>query len=141
MTIAEYTTATGIEFVPSFLNQTKANLKKCAKIIQNFGSAPVESFLLIEITPRKNIGKIFEMSRGGVAATIVDTTVVMRKIVREEIKNFTVWHNHPAQNPLPSKNDLDAIARLGTAASRVGVPMTKPAIIVKNGVRVFDVEY
>jgi DNA repair protein RadC len=61
------------------------------------------------------------VSLGSPGHTIVDPTVILRTVLEAEGYGFILAHNHPSNDPNPSRADVDVTARVCAAAKTLGV--------------------
>ena len=74
-----------------------------------------------------------EISRGSVSASIVHPRECFLPAISLAASGVILAHNHPSNDPSPSKDDLDLTRRLVKAGELLGIEVLDHLIIVDNG--------
>ncbi len=69
------------------------------------------------------------VSEGGLAASIVEPRAVFREAILENAAGIICLHNHPSENPEPSREDVRVTRQLVDAGKIVGIPVHDHIII------------
>ena len=69
------------------------------------------------------------VSAGGLAASIVEPRAVFREAILENAAGIICLHNHPSENPEPSREDVRVTRQLVDAGKIVGIPVHDHIII------------
>ncbi len=69
------------------------------------------------------------VSEGGLAASIVEPRSVFREAILENAAGIICLHNHPSENPEPSREDVHVTRQLVQAGRIVGIPVHDHIII------------
>ncbi len=69
------------------------------------------------------------ISEGGLAASIVEPRAVFREAILENAAGIVCLHNHPSENPEPSREDIRVTRQLVEAGNVVGIPIHDHIII------------
>lgn len=69
------------------------------------------------------------ISEGGLAASIVEPRSVFREAILENAAGIVCLHNHPSENPEPSREDIRVTRQLVEAGNVVGIPVHDHIII------------
>lgn len=69
------------------------------------------------------------ISEGGLAASIVEPRAVFREAILENAAGIVCLHNHPSENPEPSREDIRVTHQLVDAGQIVGIPIHDHIII------------
>ncbi len=94
---------------------------------------PTEEFWII-ILSRANVIKRAEcISRGGTAATYVETKVVIKRALDNMASAIILAHNHPSDNLRPSIEDDRLTKRIKDAAQMFDIKVLDHLIITSNG--------
>lgn len=104
------------------------------KYIRHYIEAlPTEEFWLISLS-RANVIKRAEcISRGGTAATYVETKLVLKRALDNMAASIIVAHNHPSDNLKPSADDDRLTARIKEAAKTLDINFLDHLIVGSNG--------
>jgi DNA repair protein RadC len=73
------------------------------------------------------------ISEGGLAASIVEPRAVFREAILENAAGIICLHNHPSENPEPSREDIRVTRQLVQASRVVGIPIHDHIIIAGRG--------
>ena len=76
---------------------------------------------------------IYELSKGGTTACIVDIKMVLAIALKCNAQGIVVIHNHPSGNLKPSEADNNLTTRLKQACEIVDINMLDHLIISKDG--------
>ncbi len=79
----------------------------------------------------KLIGKE-RLSIGGIAATIIDARIIIKKAVEKLASSIIIVHNHPSGNPRPGDMDRRQTRHLKEAASILDIALLDHVIIAGN---------
>ena len=88
-----------------------------------------EIFVLITLDTKNKITGIFEVSRGSIDSSIVHPREVLKRALLNNSANIVVAHNHPSEDPTPSKNDINITLRLKEASDLIGINLLDHVII------------
>jgi DNA repair protein RadC len=69
------------------------------------------------------------ISEGGLAASIVEPRAVFREAILENAAGIVCLHNHPSENPEPSREDIRVTRQLVEAGQMIGIPVHDHIII------------
>lgn len=98
--------------------------------IQNL---PYEEFWVILLTRANTIMTKRLISRGGTAATVVDTKLVMQEALSHLASGMILVHNHPSGNLRPSGEDDVLTRRLCEAAKILDMKVLDHLVIAAGG--------
>lgn len=111
------------------------NLRHPSRIAQfmrdmyNAHNLPEEHLWAIAFTNKlKPIG-VFEISHGSISNTIVDPKAIFQRILLCAAGGFVICHNHPSNDPHPSKEDLDMTRKVKEGADILEISMIDHIII------------
>lgn len=88
-----------------------------------------EIFVLITLDTKNKVTGIFEVSRGSIDSSIVHPREVLKRALLNNSANIVVAHNHPSEDPTPSKNDINITLRLKEASDLIGINLLDHVII------------
>lgn len=110
------------------------NSKMAADIMRrHFAHLPVEEFWIMLLSQSGHVIKEVRISTGGVAATLVDTKVVLKHIVENLASSAIIFHNHPSGALVPSPEDDRLTKRICSGAFAVGSRVNDHIIISDAG--------
>lgn len=101
---------------------------------QDWDDCEVQESFKILLLNRANrvIGK-YEVSKGGITGTIVDTRLVMCAAIKGLACAIILAHNHPSGNKKPSQADLDISKKLVQAGKILDIVVLDHLIITDPG--------
>ena len=88
-----------------------------------FADKPVEEFLVVNLNTANCVINIVVISRGGLAASIVEPRAVFQAAILSNAAAVILAHQHPSQNPEPSREDIRITRQLVEAGKLMGVPV------------------
>lgn len=88
-----------------------------------------EIFVLITLDTKNKITGIFEVSRGSIDSSIVHPREVLKRALLNNSANIVVAHNHPSEDPTPSREDVNITLRLKEAGNIIGINLLDHVII------------
>jgi DNA repair protein RadC len=99
-------------------------------VLQDF---QYEVFAVIFLN-RANKIKHFEIvSKGGIAGTVADPRIILKKAILEEASSIILSHNHPSGNVKPSKADEEITQKIKQAAALVDIKVLDHIIVSDEG--------
>lgn len=81
-------------------------------VYNEFADLDHERFFLILLDRANQVLSKKEVSKGGVAGTIVDPKVIFKLALEELASSIILCHNHPSGNRKPSQSDIDLTKKL-----------------------------
>ena len=94
---------------------------------------PHEEFWVIYLNTANRVVDRVRISQGGVAETVVDVRLVMKRAIVNLARGMILVHNHPSGNIVPSRNDDELTARVKNAAKLVDIDVVDHIIIGEKG--------
>lgn len=100
-----------------------------------FGSSILayESFYLLLLNKANRVVGYAELSKGGVAGTIVDPIIVAKYAIDVLASNVVAMHNHPSCNLKPSSADHDITKTLVKALDLFNIRLLDHLIVCEEG--------
>ncbi|HRN49546.1 MAG TPA: DNA repair protein RadC, partial [Niabella sp.] len=92
-----------------------------------------ELFGVVYMNIRNKILGIEILSEGGIASTIVDTRIILKKALEKTAVNLVLFHNHPSGNPNPSEQDKKITDKLRQAAKIMEMNVIDHIIVSESG--------
>lgn len=72
------------------------------------------------------------LSSGGMAATVLDVKIILRKALEKKAHGLILVHNHPSGNPYPGNCDIRQTENLKKAAETFDISLVDHIIIADN---------
>lgn len=92
-----------------------------------------EYFVVIYLTQALSPIGYYRHSVGGIAATVMDTRLILGVALKCAAVSMIIAHNHPSGNPSPSSKDKEITDSLAKAAKLFGIHLQEHLIITKDG--------
>jgi DNA repair protein RadC len=90
-----------------------------------------ETWILLLNRANKVLKKI-QVSKGGIAGTIIDIRMIMKKAIDSLASAMILCHNHPSGNNKPSGDDDQITKRLKEAGSLMDIRLLDHVIICEH---------
>ena len=90
-----------------------------------------EFWILLLNKANKQIGK-YRVSAGGVAATVVDSRIVLKYAIENLAPNIILVHNHPSGNVEPSLRDIELTKKIVKNCNSLDIVVLDHIIIGRN---------
>lgn len=81
-------------------------------------------------------GKLIDaviISRGGTAATVVDTKIILKAAIQHLASSIILCHNHPSNNSKPSREDEAVTRKIKEAARLLDIYVADHIIVCESG--------
>ncbi len=88
-----------------------------------------EVFKVVLLNTANIIVGDYDLTAGGLAASIVEPRAVFRRALLENAAGVICLHNHPSGNPEPSREDVRVTKQLVEAGRLMGIPVHDHVII------------
>jgi len=92
-------------------------------LMTRFKDCEVEIFKAILLNAKNEVIKMYDVSQGGLDATVALPREVFRQAVRDGAVSIIVCHNHPSGDPEPSRADIALTKRLVESGELVGIAL------------------
>lgn len=114
--------------------QKKINSSKDVFQLMNakFKDLPFEEFWVIYLNQSNKIIHKERMSQGGIAGTVVDIRLILKKAIENLASSIILCHNHPSGQLKPSQQDLDLTKKLKQASSYLDISVIDHVIVADN---------
>lgn len=93
----------------------------------------VEQFKVILMNRAHRVLGIYELSTGGVSATVVDVKLVFMAALKSNACKLILSHNHPSGNLKPSKADERLTSRIKAAGTLLEIEVLDHIIVTSEG--------
>ncbi|WP_437335313.1 JAB domain-containing protein [Sorangium sp. So ce394] len=88
-----------------------------------------EELWMAALDVHRGVRGVRMLSRGGLTATVVQQTDVLRAALEMAATSFVLCHNHPSGDPKPTDEDVDLTNAVEHAAHLIGVPLADHVIV------------
>ncbi len=99
----------------------------------HLGRLAQEEFWVMLLNQAGRVVKEVMVSRGGLAATMVDVKVVLRHALENYATAMILFHNHPSGNLTPSAQDDNLTSRIVKAAQMLDIRVNDHIILTDGG--------
>ncbi len=106
--------------------------KACNYLRHKMSHMTSERFAIIILDHAKHAVDFRVISEGGKAATVVDIKKVMRTALEYDADSILIAHNHPSNNPRPSKQDDELTKKLVDAGKALDIPVIDHIIVTQG---------
>ena len=72
------------------------------------------------------------LSKGGIAGTVIDIRLILRKALEVLASGIIIGHNHPSGNKRPSESDKQITGKLKTASGQMDIKLLDHIIVADN---------
>jgi DNA repair protein RadC len=90
-----------------------------------------ESIVLYLNRANKIIG-VQKLSKGGIAATVIDTRLILSTALKSLSSGIIISHNHPSGNKIPSDLDLMLTSKLRQACELLDIKLLDHIIVTRD---------
>jgi DNA repair protein RadC len=91
-----------------------------------------EEFWILLLNRQNRIIKEIQISKGGIAGTIVDAKLVFKSAIDHLASGVILSHNHPSGNIQPSQEDITLTRKLAQGAKSLDFEVLDHLIITDN---------
>lgn len=91
-----------------------------------------EVLILITLNTKNIVTGYFEVSRGTLNSSQVHPREVFKRALINNANAIIIAHNHPSDDPTPSKEDINITNRLKEAGKLLGIELLDHLIITEN---------
>jgi len=99
-----------------------------------------EEFWVLYLNRNNRIIKAENISKGGVASTVVDQKIIFKKAIQLLASSLVLAHNHPSGNLKPSKEDLIITKKITAGAKLLGIKVLDHLILSETAYFSFNDE-
>lgn len=116
------------------LKKNKITTSKDAfEILQpNLADLVHEEFVVLLLNRNNEVTGKFELSKGGVAGTVVDPKLIFKAALDRLASGIILSHNHPSGNSKPSQEDIKLTKKLFEAGKLMEINVLDHIIIAGN---------
>ena len=91
-----------------------------------------EEFWVLLLNRHNRVIKEVQISKGGVAGTVVDAKIVFKSAIDHLASGIILSHNHPSGNNQPSREDIQLTKKLSQGALSLDLSVLDHLIITDN---------
>ncbi|MGG3641438.1 JAB domain-containing protein [Bacillus gobiensis] len=103
------------------------------RIATNYiGDEDREIFLVLVLNTKNQVNAIHRCHAGSVNASIVHPREVFKVAILNNGHSIVVAHNHPSNDPTPSRQDIEVTRRLQEAGSLLGIELLDSLIVTNS---------
>lgn len=92
-----------------------------------------EEFWVLYLSRSNEVIYEYQLSKGGMAATVVDVRIIMRFALEKSAASIILVHNHPSGNLSPSMEDQSLTQKVSDAAKFFDISVLDHIIISHSG--------
>jgi len=92
-----------------------------------------EEFKVIFLNRANRLLGVWQMSKGGTSATIVDVKLIFATALKSAAHGIVLIHNHPSDNLVPSLQDIELTNKIVKAGKVLDIQVLDHLIISKRG--------
>lgn len=102
----------------------------------------VQEFFYVLYTDRQNnVIAYYNVSKGGIAGTVVDVELICSIAVKLLAKGIVVGHNHPSGNLKPSQEDIQITKKMKEAFHTLDIVLMDHIIVVRGQTNLVNKKY
>lgn len=101
-------------------------------IYQDLSDLPHEEFYVVYLKRSNEVIEKMSLSKGGLAGTVVDVRIILKRALELQASALVLYHNHPSGNLKPSGADLDITKKIIEAGKFMDIFILDHLIIGHN---------
>jgi len=96
------------------------------------GDLPHEEFWALYLNKSNKMIELFKVSQGGVAGTVIDVKIIMKRGLELLANSIILCHNHPSGNKTPSTQDKAITLKIAEAGKLIDMPVLDHIIVAND---------
>ncbi len=96
------------------------------------GDLSQEEFWVLYLNNSNTVIRTFQISKGGLTGTLVDTRIIFKKALEFKATAFIMGHNHPSGKLDPSQSDIQITQKISKAGSVMDIRLLDHLIITEK---------
>ena len=92
-----------------------------------------EEFHILHLNRANRVIFTQQLSKGGIAGTVVDVRLILKKAIEKLSSSIVLVHNHPSGNIQPSESDTAITRKIKDSASVMDIQLLDHLIIIPEG--------
>ena len=132
---ATWETLTIKEALPDYLINSR-KITSSSDVYQLFRYLTLEAkehFIALHLDTKNKIICVDQVSVGSLSASIVHPREVMKSCMLSSCAGLVLVHNHPSQDPAPSREDIEITKRLKECCELLGIRLLDHVVIGDEG--------
>jgi DNA repair protein RadC len=101
-------------------------------IYQDLSDLAHEEFYVVYLKRSNEVLEKMPLSKGGIAGTVVDVRIILKRAIELQASSLVLCHNHPSGNLKPSQADIDITNKIIEAGKLMDVSVLDHLIIGHN---------
>ncbi|PLX83671.1 MAG: DNA repair protein RadC [Desulfuromonas sp.] len=101
-------------------------------LFQSLVQETKEHFIALHLNTKNRIICIDTVSVGSLSSSIVHPREVMKSVLLSSAAAIVLIHNHPSQDPTPSKEDMEITTRLKECCDLLGIRLLDHVVICEE---------
>jgi DNA repair protein RadC len=101
-------------------------------IYQDLCDLPHEEFYVVFLKRSNDVIEKMLLSKGGIAGTVVDVRIILKRAIELHASSVVLYHNHPSGNLKPSQADIEITKKIIEAGKFIDVSVLDHLIIGHN---------
>ncbi len=107
--------------------------EEAVSVIERFRDRKFETFGLITLDASGKVINVHEVFKGSFDFAVVTPRQVLTPAVKDLAKYIILFHNHPADNPKPSREDIDSTMKIVETARLLEIEVLDHIILSPSG--------
>ncbi|MBN2522117.1 MAG: DNA repair protein RadC [Bacteroidales bacterium] len=91
-----------------------------------------EEFWVLLLNRSNKILEKYKLSQGGIAGTVIDIRLILKRAIELLASGIIICHNHPSGNINPSENDKTITEKLKIASGQMDIKLLDHIIVCDN---------
>ncbi len=91
-----------------------------------------EEFWVLFLNRSNKITDKYKLSQGGVAGTVIDVRLILKRALELLASGIIICHNHPSGNSCPSENDKKITSKLKAASAQMDIKLLDHIIVCEQ---------
>jgi DNA repair protein RadC len=101
-------------------------------IYQDLSDLAHEEFYVVYLKRSNEVLEKMPLSKGGIAGTVVDVRIILKRAIELQASSLVLCHNHPSGNLKPSQADIEITNKIIEAGKLIDVSVLDHLIIGHN---------
>jgi DNA repair protein RadC len=93
---------------------------------------PHEEFWILLLNRSNMVMQPVRISQGGLAGTVIDVRLIMKKAIDQLASSVILCHNHPSGSVIPSDTDKEVTKKMAEAGKILDIPVLDHIIVGEN---------
>lgn len=108
--------------------------EQCAEILHELlDRSPVEQLVVMYMDPMLNLVGVEKVGLGSITGVSVTMADIFRGAITASVPGIVLGHNHPSDDPTPSRQDWDLTDRARRLGDQLGIQVLDHIIVTPTG--------